>query len=184
MAGSEHFAQDLRYVRDLLERPSRTPASIPILWAAVGAIGFALVDLAPAAVPWYWLAAGPLGMIASIWLGWRAAERRGHLDRATGMRWAWHWAGLLGAVGAVVLLAVVGMVPFSVINPVILVLIAIAYLLAGVHLDRRLLWVAAALAIAFPVIILLPKFGWTAAGGLVALALLGVALSAGRGAGA
>lgn len=84
------------------------------------------------------------------------------------------------AVGAVVLLAALRIVPFEAINSLALLLIAAAYFLAGIHLDRRLLWVAGALVAGFPAIILLPRFGWTAAGGLVAIALVGVALTGKR----
>lgn len=180
MSGSKPVAEDVRYIRNLLEQQPGTPASILLMWAVIGAAGFALVDLAPAAVPWYWLAAAPLGMIVSVLLGRRAAQRRGHIDPATGFRWTWHWAGLLVAVGAVVLLAALRIVPFEAINSLALLLIAAAYFLAGIHLDRRLLWVAGALVAGFPAIILLPRFGWTAAGGLVAIALVGVALTGKR----
>ena len=180
MADPTRIAEDLHYIRGLVEGPRAAPASILILWAVIGAPGFALVDLAPSAVPWYWLVAAPIGMVASIWLGRRHAVREGRIDRATGIRWTLHWAGLLAAAGLIVLLAVARIVPFEVINPAMVLLIAITYFLAGIHLDRRLLWVAAALVAAFPTIVFLPKFGWTAAGALVAVAVLGVAASGGR----
>lgn len=176
MPDRKNFAADFSYVGRALSRALGTPTAILILWAAIAAPGFALVDLARAAVPWYWLVAAPLGLIASILLARRAVERRGETDRTIDLRWVWHWAGLLVAIGGCVLLAAVGLIPFQVLNPTIVLLLAVAYFLAGMHLDRRLLWVAAALAAAFPVIVLVPRFGWTAAGVLVAIALIGITL--------
>lgn len=176
MPDPKTFAADFSHVGRTLSRPVGGPTAILLLWAAIGVPGFALVDLARGAVPWYWLVATPLGMIASILLGRRAAERRGEIDRARGTRWVWHWVGLLMAVGSFVVLAAVGLIPFRILYTTIVLLLAVAYFLAGIHLDRRLLWVAAAFAAAFPVVALLPRFGWTAAGVLVAIPVVVILL--------
>lgn len=176
MSDPKHFAADFSYVRHTLPRPVGAPTAILILWAAVGVPGFALVDLARAAIPWYWLVAAPLAMIASILLARRATARRGEIERPSGLRWLWHWVGLLVAVVGFVLLAAAGLIPFHVLGPTIVLLLAVAYFLGGIHLDRRLLWVAATLAASFPVIALVPSFGWTASAAMLTIVLTGITL--------
>jgi hypothetical protein len=52
-----------------------------------------------------------------------------------------HWGGLLGAIALAILLPARGLVPAAAVGPVILLLLALAYFLAGVHLDPAFRWV-------------------------------------------
>jgi len=180
MTTPSQLGEDLRYVRRLLQPSRPAPAVIPLLWAALGVPGFALADFAPKAVPIYWAIAGPAGTLLSVWLGYRGAIGAGDLDRTVGIRWTVHWLSVLAVIGLAALTAATGILTFSSLNPVILLILTMAYALAGVHLDHALYWPAAALALTLPAVALLPSYGWTVGGGLVALALAFVALG-GRG---
>lgn len=167
---------DVRYVRSLLERPAPSPASIPLLWAGIVAVGFALVDLAPERVGLFWAFAAPIGTVLSIFLGHRAAVARGEMRATDGIRWMAHWVGVMVLIGGAVGLAQWGVLPHQGLNTVIILLITAAYFLAGVHLEHRLLWVAAAFALTLPLAELLPRYGWVVAGGVVAASLVATAL--------
>lgn len=178
--GSERLESDLDFVRRSVERSEAlgTPASIHFLWAAIVLVGFTLVDVAPGAVNGFWAVAGPLGWVVSAWLGFRFARRSGQMDRGVGMRYALHWMGVVVAMFLLALLGLRGLVDWPALGPAFLLLIALAYFLAGVHLDRRLLWFGPLAAAAYVAVLFLPGMTWTFVGvlwsaGLVATAILG-----------
>lgn len=176
MTDFDTLTEDLGYVRRALRERDRAPASVLFLWTALGAPGFAIADVAPHLLGWYWGVAGPAGFIASALLGYRASRNAGRRDRRGGMRWALHFGGALLGIVALVALGVAGAVPWIAVQLGILALLGVAYLLAGIHLDPRLYWVAAAFAASIPVALLVRPWGWTAAGALVAAALILAAL--------
>jgi hypothetical protein len=55
-----------------------------------------------------------------------------------------HWSGMMVAILLLVPLITTSAVSATDLPRVILLLVALSYYLAGVHLDRRLLWVGAA----------------------------------------
>lgn len=71
MAATSDARGDLGYVRDVLKRSERTgfPAGIAYLWAAIGLVGFSLIDFAPERVGLYWSIASPAGFLLNAWLG-------------------------------------------------------------------------------------------------------------------
>jgi hypothetical protein len=172
--------EDLRFVRRAVRRDAEGgfPGSIALLWAAISAVGFPLMDLAPRAVPWFWAIASPLGLALSVWLGGRAARAAGEVDRGESGRWAAHWLGLLGAIALAVLGVFAGKISWDAFGAVVLLLVAVAYFAAAVHLHRSLGLVAAILAAGYVAVLYLPWRTWTlvglaSAGALVAVALLG-----------
>jgi hypothetical protein len=170
---ADHVRDDLRYVRRALEgaRAGGTPASIYLLWAVIGACGLPLVDFAPRWAGPYWLVASPLGLVASLLLGRAHARRVGQLDRGEGLRHGLHWLALPLAAALAVPLAASGRLSYGALGQVILLLIAVVYFLAGVHLDRRLLPVALLLAAGYGLLFVLAAWAWTVVGLTTAAAL-------------
>ena len=139
----EHLAGDLRFVRGALDTSTRgaAPSMLYFLWAAIILIGFTLVDFQSGWVPRYWAVAGPAGFFASAYLGWRHARRLGQASASDGRRHVLHWGAVLSAVALAVLLHARSGVPSEQLHAVILLVLALGYVTAGLHLDRPLLWV-------------------------------------------
>jgi len=181
MTSMDQIEQDLRYVRSAVEQAgaSPTPRLLCFLWAALGGVGFALVDLRDAWVPAYWAVAGPAGFVVSAVLGWRHARRLGQGTARDGARHMLHWGGMLGAIALAVLLPARGLVPASAAGPVILLLLALGYFQAGVHLDPAFRWVGLLLATGYVLVLTMTTWGWLTLGVLFALALVATGLRAG-----
>jgi hypothetical protein len=169
--------EDLQFVRRAVRRDSggRIPAAIALLWAVISLVGFPLVDFAPHWVPRFWMVAGPAGFLLSLAIGVRSARAAGEADRAEGMRWAAHWLGLLLAIALSVLARTTGAVSWEGFGATIVLLVAVAYFTAGVHLARPLLGVAAVLAAGYVAVLLVPGHTWTWLGVLTAAALVATA---------
>ena len=182
MTKLDELKDDLSYVRGAVQRADhkRGPAAIYLLWAAITVVGFSLVDFFPEAVAIYWAAAGPLGGLVSFWLGWRDARRRGHGDVNVGVRHALHWIGMLVAIGMTVLLALTGRLEWDAVSPAILIIVALGWYLAGVHLDRPLLWLGLLMGLGYVVILFVQVYTWTLLGVLIAVGLIVAALVARR----
>ena len=75
--------------------------------------------------------------------------------------------GLLGCV-----LAATGELSWSGLTSLWILLLALTYFLAGLHLDRRLMPVGLVLAVGYLVTLYLPEYRFTTAGALVAIALV------------
>ena len=181
---TDRAQEDLRYVRRAVARGAEGAFPLPIasLWAAIALVGFALVDFVPELAGLFWLVAGPGGFLASVWLGSRLARREGEQDRAEAWRWAAHWGGLLAAIALSTLAVRAGAATWSGFGATLLLLLAVAYLTAGIHLHRSLLPVAAILAAGYPAVLFLDRYAWSVVGVAVAAAMLAGALGArGRG---
>jgi hypothetical protein len=186
MAGTTNVRDDLGYVRDVVARSDRGafPAAIAYLWAAIGLVGFALIDFAPENVPVFWTVASPLGFVLSAWLGWRHARAAGQESAREGRAHMLHWGALVVAIFLLYPLIAQNALQGKAIAQVILLFVALAYFLAGVHLAPALKWAAAAMAAGYVATIVLDGFAWTALGVLFALGLIASALAAGKGRGA
>ncbi len=174
MQNARRIEEDLGYVRDVLTRSERddTPRAIWYLWAGIGLVGFALIDLRPTAVPLFWAVAAPAGFVLSVWLGWRQSRRLGQESRREGHAHMLHWAGMGGAIALLVFFAARGHLAGDEIAQAILLVVALGYFLAGVHLARPLLWVGLALAGSFLAVEFVEGYVWTAIGIVMALALV------------
>jgi hypothetical protein len=180
---TDRVRSDLSYVRKAVESSDRhpTPASIYLLWAAIGAVGFPILDLAPRYAPWFWLIASPLGLAVSLWLGRRHARRIGQIGRSEGRRHGLHWLGVVLAAALAMLLAVAGRVDGAVLGQVVLLLIALTYFLAGVHLDRAMLWVSGLLVAGYLALFVVAAWAWTVIGLTLAAGLAACAAAGRRG---
>lgn len=183
MTDIDKLREDVAYVRAATDRSENVPfSSIYVLWGVIILFGFPISDFFDdkSWIRWYWLVATPIGFLLSMWLGSRASARIGQADMERGMRWVKHWlafvvAGVLGG-----LLVTGGKLIGSGIGALSVLLLALAYFYAGLHLDRRLVPVGILIGICFPIILYLPSFGSTASGVVIAGALFVVALH-GRG---
>lgn len=168
------MADDVRYVKGVVERSpeGRSPASIYFLWAVLVLVGFSLNDFQPEIVGTYWLVAGIGGFLLSAFLGRRAAGSSGAVSRRWGMRQGMHWLTLLASLALSALPVLVGRWTWDDFAVQALLVIGVVYFLAGVHLDRPLLGVGAALLVGYPLVLLAPGPAWTLTGILVAVALV------------
>ena len=182
----DHFERlegDLRFVRGALAastRPAASPSTIYFLWAVLVLVGFALVDFRTDLVPGYWAVAGPVGFLASAYLGWRHAQRSGQASASDGRRHMLHWGAVLIAVALAVVLRMRGDMPSETLHAVILLVLALGYFTAGLHLDRHLLWVGLLMAAGFLVVTLVSLYAWTVVGIALAVSLTVAGLRGGR----
>jgi hypothetical protein len=187
MADLDRLQQDLGFVRQTVTHAGpRAPVSLYFLWSAIMLCGFILGDLRPTLMAAYWMVAGPLGGIASGYLGWRDQRQHGHLDREVGIRWAWHWTAFMAAIVLLVPLGVGGRIPWDAFGPVVLVMIALTYFQAGVHLNPPMRWIGILAAIGYLVVLTMTTHAWTIAGVMLAAgsALAGIQESRARAAAA
>lgn len=148
MTDDKQLREDLSYVRSVLSRAEGAsgPASVYFLWAAITFFGFAIIDYAPEKSGFYWMIAGPAGGILSGVLGWRAGRAIGQSSSHEGWVHWMHWTGFMAVVLLLIPLAAGRVIPTTELPRLILLLVALAYWTAGVHLDRGLLWVGLAVA--------------------------------------
>jgi len=179
MNPTQTAADDLSYVKHALDRGERSPfpPAIAVLWAVISAIGFSLNDLAPERAGLYWGVAAPLGFLLSIWLGHRGSRAAGVMDRREGMRWALHFGSLLLAFFVAGVGVALGAFSGAQMGGIALLLCGLAFLLAGIHLARRLAWVGLVMLAGLPLVLLLDQWRWTVVGAASALAMLAVGWS-------
>jgi hypothetical protein len=175
MTTADQLKQDLDYVASAVRRQDHCNGvpEIYFLWAAIVAIGFALPDFAPRYAGLFWLVTGVGGGLASWWLGERDARRNGVHDVALGRRHGYHW--LIGGIGFVLcaLPAIVGRAEIGSVVSNFLLVAGLVYALAGVHLERPLLWSGLLMLAAYAVLVLFsPPYAWTITGIVIAVALV------------
>jgi hypothetical protein len=173
METSKQLRDDLDFLGGILRKSRGTsPFAMYLMWAVLVLVGFALVDFAPRKVGIFWIVAGPLGGVASAFLGMRHARKIGQLNREEGTRHAWHWAGLMVAILLAVPLGVAGAVDWPILSRIFLLIIGLAYYLAGVHMEKPLLWAGGLMLAGYLALFFIPAYGWTMIGVLVAASLL------------
>lgn len=167
---------DLGYVRDVVRRSEHRsmPAAIAWLWATISVVGFAIVDFAPDRAGWYWLVASVVGFAVSSWIGSRHAREIGQVSRADGRRHELHWGGMLVAIFLLPALVWEGSLQGRGVGLAILLLVALGYWLAGVHLIPALKWMGGIAAAVYLVLAFVDGFPypWTAAGIVLAAGLI------------
>ena len=179
MTDTEQIREDIAYVRAAAERADTVhdPAYF-LLWAAIVLCGFILPDFA-ATRPWigtYWSVAGTVGFGASAWLGVRAGRRAGQADRRKGARWFLHWLAFVAAGWLGGLLVATGQLTPDGYGALWVLLMALTYCQAGVHLDRRLAPVGVLVGVGYLITFVVPSYRWSIAGALIAAALVAQAL--------
>ena len=185
MTETQITREDLAYVRAAAERSASIHIpSIYILWAVISLCGFSLVDFVEPGsweIGVYWMIAGPAGFLLSWWFASRAKERAGQKNDEEGRRWAFHFLGFAatGLLGFGLVAA--GQLNLSGYNSLWILLLALTYFLAGLHLERRLLPAGVLLGVGYLIAVFVPVYGSTIAGVLIAVALLALAYIGTRG---
>lgn len=187
MPTSDQIKQDLDYIASAVRQQEASPGipAIYFLWAVIVSLGFALSDFAPHLAAGFWLVCGIGGGLLSWWLGERQSRRLGVNDRALGRRYGLHWC--LGGVGFVLcaLPAVTGRAPIDAAIANFLLVGGLVYGLAGVHLERPLLWSGLVMLAAYVVLNLFaPPYLWTITGLAIGASLLWAGISCQRSQGA
>ena len=182
MSDSKRLQQDLDYISATVRRREQ-PVGIPALylfWAVAMFVGFASTDFAPQTTSLYWLVVGMGGGLFSWWMGERDDRKRGIRDLEQGKRYGLHW--IVGGIAYFLTALPMFVHGFSEDAAArFLLTTGIVYGLAGVHLERPLLW-CGLLAFAGYVALVawrLP-YAWTLTGALIAACLLLAAVFAAR----
>ena len=176
MTSKQQLTEDIAFVRAAAERTAsvHVPA-IYVIWAVLCLCGFTLVDFAGPGSAWiaiYWMIAAPVGTVLSAWLAKRAHRAAGQADVREGRRWIWHFVGF-GATGALGFgLVATGQLTWAGVSSIWILLLALTYYLAGLHLDRRLLPIGLVLGAGYIITLVFPAYGFTHVGVLVAIALV------------
>lgn len=176
MTDKNSLEDDLAYVRAAAEQSAtvHVPA-IYLLWAAICLSGFALVDAVGPESMWiglFWLVAAPTGFGTTAWLAGRANQQAGISDRGVDNRWMLHFMGFVaaGLLGMAAIAA--GQLTWSGLSSLWILLLALTYFLAGLHLERRLLPIGLLLGVGYLISLFMPEYGFTTVGVLVAGALV------------
>ena len=145
-------------------------------------VGFGLVDLVDDGrwIGAYWALAAPAGFGLSAWIGRRAERRAGRIDRKAGLRHVLHWATFMSAGVLGLALVQAGHLTWQGFGSLWVLLAALTYVQAGLHLERSLLPIGLLLAGGFLATLWLPGLGWTVTGTLLAIALVATAFTGRR----
>lgn len=174
MTSQDQLKQDLDYITATVRRNDRA-GGLPAMyafWAVAIAIGFSLADFAPRITGPYWLVAGIGGGLWSMWYANRETRKRGIANSEEDKRWGLHF--LVGGIGwfLTALPIMTGAIPPEAGAPWFLFTTGLIYALAGVHLDRPMLWSGLLALAGFAVMQLVPvPYVWTTTGVLMALCL-------------
>jgi hypothetical protein len=184
MSNLNELREDLDFVAGAVRRGQKQSVpSILALWAVLVPIGYALVDFAPQYSGLYWLIAGIGGGIASGLLGRQATRRSGLRDDDFARRVAAHWVTVLAAFLLFGIAVGTGHMDGVSTAPVWLLIAAIAYVMAGIHLDRdRAMLPSGLIMVAgFAVLVWVPlPYPWTITGLLVSASLILAAVRSAR----
>ena len=184
MANLNELHEDLNFVAGAVQRGQyRSTPAILALWAVLVPIGFALSDFAPGWTGPYWLVAGVLGGVASMFLGRAASARQGVRDSTIGHRHALHWLTMLAAYFLLGASIATGHMDPQASMPIWLLLTAIAYTMAGIHLERERTFLPSGIImfIGYAALEWLPlPYMWTTTGLIVSVSLIVAAVRSSR----
>lgn len=166
MDASEELREDIRYIRNIVDRPSFSPEEfvIALVWATVNLVGLSLYDLSLVAGGVFWLIALPTFGIGSGWYFERKQIERGELDKSLGKRHALHWTSI-----PIFLLMCNFVFLTQDYDPVlagqlVVLVVGLVYYLGGVHFWRGYLFGGIGLASGLVWLAILDRFAWTLTG--------------------
>ncbi len=181
MTMNETLARDVAYVREAVERSSRGPAGIYFVWALVVGLGGLVLDRRPEWAALYWMVATIGGVIASAALGWLHGRRAGVRSSRQGMRAFAHWMVVAAVTFGALVVAVRGGMQPEALGGLAFLVVALGYLLAGVHGDGSA-WGPGAVALLGSGLLVFVADSWLLTGVVCGLALAGIgALGLARG---
>lgn len=169
---------DLEFVRSAVQRggEGNKAPTIYFLWAAISLAGLSIVDFRPHAAGPFWAVAGPLGSILSGVLGARHGRRTGQTSARAGVSHMIHWFGFMATILLMVPLVARGDLKPEAMSKVILLVVGLSYLTGGNYLDHRLRWLSLVVYGGYVLTLVMPAYGWTAAGVALSLSLVAAGL--------
>jgi hypothetical protein len=175
------LAQDLHYVREAVQTSRAMQyrsMTIPLLWAAVIAVGFTINDFCrPETVGLYWAIVSPIAGILSGWPGMHVERSTGvQSNKQDGRRIAFHWLTILAGFIAVVIITTSRELDAQLTGQLMTLVFGIVYFLGGLHLDGRFLIPGLAAIFGSAAIGHLGPFSWTIVGAVIACALIASAV--------
>lgn len=178
----DELQSNLDYVARAVRQRERPPgvASVYFLWSLLVLVGFALPDWAPHVAGPYWFIAGIGGGLLSVWLAIRDERIHGVIDRERGRRYGFHW--LVAGVAFLLTALPIALGRYEIQTVANFLLIGgTVYALAGVHLDRPILWSGIIMYVAYTAMMLFsPPYAWTFAGIATSAGLIWAGVSAQR----
>ena len=181
MSPIDSLHQDLHYVANAVRRRDRSPGvpAIYFLWAGLTLVGFSLPDFAPEVSGIFWLVACLGGGSLSWYLGYRDSRQHGVRDAELGLRHGLHWLVGGAAFIGVALPMMLGRVDAMASVETYMLVAAVLYALAGVHLERPMLWSGVVMFVAYAVMVIVhPPYAWTLAAIATSLSLAWAGISA------
>jgi hypothetical protein len=185
MTDVDQIRDDLGFVRAAVARRDGAPllCTTPYyIWAVYVLIGYSLLDINVLWANWFfaiaWIPVGAAcGIAQHFW-----TRKHGEIDRDTDRKTHRHFVtGSVLAVAAVIGLACCcPAFRGPVTGQVMVILFGIIYFLAGVHLDPSFLWLGPILIVGGITVGLVPHYGWTALGAVIAGGLCAAAMINGR----
>ncbi len=177
MSDASQLQDDLHFVRETVVRREASrhrPNAVYWVWAAYVLIGYTLIDFAPAVSGWFFMIGGVAGGILSAWAGRRYAQVLGEIDRRRRRTIGWHFGGgiVLSVVFSFALAAVIPEIRNNRAGQVLVVMIGLVYFLAGLHIDPNFLWIGPILMVGGVLVGLVPRYGWTCLGAIIAVSLV------------
>ena len=184
MANLNVLREDLNFVSGAVHRSQgRSVPTILALWAVLVPIGFALADFAPSWCGPYWLFVGVPGGIASGLIGRAASIRYGQRDSKLSRRHGKHWLVMWAAYLLFGASVATGHIDPQSSVPIWLLLSAIAYTMAGIHLDHSDAFLPSGIImfIGYAGLVWLPlPYLWTTTGVIVSISLIVAAVRSSR----
>jgi hypothetical protein len=182
MASINELQEDLNFVAASVRRgryPYQPAPGVLLLWALLIPIGFGLADFAPQWCGWFWLVVSPVGGVASVYIGQRSSMRVGMHDTELGWRHAKHWLTMLAVYVLFGATLATGHMDVRSTVPIWLLLTALAYTMAGIHLgqSRSFLHAGIVMFAGYAAMVWLPlPYVWTATGLIISLSFIVAAL--------
>lgn len=169
--------EDLQFLRDVVEgdEPRTGPLALAVLWAVIGTVGYALLDVSVGIAVWYWPLACIVGYVASLWIVRRLIARSGVVARNQG-RHGLHWISLAGTSAAVIAITVTHQLPGLAQGQLFTLMTGIVWYFAGVHLDRRFMLPGIVLVACAALVPTFPVLPWTTVGVCLGVSLIASAL--------
>ncbi len=176
MSDVQQIGQDLQFVRSAVTRGEREnfgPPLILYVWALYVMVGYTLIDFRPQYSGPFLAIGGIVGGIVSWMIGRSYARKIGQSDMAMAIKALLHFGGgimlcVAFAIGLSEMAAPLR--PYS--GQLIVGPIGLLYFLCGVHYQRYFLFLGVVVMAGGVLVGLVPHFGWTILGAVIALGLI------------
>src|SRR4051794_33914083 len=134
MVESQQIAEDLQFVRQVVERRDRRPAATPriigLMWGVIVLLGCMFNDFAPQYCWIFWMVAPAAGWGISALVAARQSFVLGEQDHRTGIRHALHFSSLFWVGVPILIMSARGQINGWQMGQLLLLLSGVVYFLA------------------------------------------------------